>query len=81
MLLEVGRATHRSVAICSFAMLVRSSRLAAADKLVRGVLVALLPLTDVAGVDEVASFGPLDAAFAAFSANRFCLDADGAIAC
>lgn len=61
-------------------MAFRSSVLPAADKLVRGVFVEL-PLTDPAGVDvvvvvdEAAPFC-LAACLAAFSARRFCLDAD-----
>ena len=67
-------------------MLVRSSLLVAADMLVSGVLIvlpALLPFTEPFGVsvepDVVASDLPLAACFAAFSASRFCFDADGAM--
>lgn len=62
-------------------MLVRSSALVAADVLVRGVPTnELPPLTDPLGVDVEVDF-PLAFAepFAAFSASRFCLDAEGAI--
>lgn len=58
---------------------VRSSRLPAADKLVNGVFVALPPLTDVVGVEVDVPLVPREAALAAFSAKRFCLDAEGAI--
>ena len=60
--LSIPTCDIRYLAICSFAILVRSSRLGVADKLVRGVLVMLLPLMNVVGVDEVVSFGPFDAA-------------------
>lgn len=62
-----------------------SSVLVAADRLVRGVFVAL-PFTDpvwlvVPVVVDVESCTPLlfAACLAAFSANRFCFDADGGI--
>ena len=76
--------THRSVAIWSFAIALRSSWLVAADMLVSGVLVAL-PLMEPVGVDVLvdasASLPALFFAdcFAAFSASRFCFDAEGAI--
>src|SRR6266481_7081471 len=60
--LSIPTCDIRYLAICSFAILVRSSRLGVANKLVRGVLVMLSPLTDVVGVDEVVSFSPFDAA-------------------
>ena len=62
-------------------MLVRSSALVAADVLVRGVPAAELPpLTDPLGVDvEVDIPLALAEPFAAFSANRFCFDAEGGI--
>lgn len=63
-------------------MALRSSVLAAADTFVRGV-VTELPLTDPVGVDVVVDEPTpfcLAACLAAFSARRFCLDADwGAI--
>ena len=63
-------------------MALRSSVLPAADRLVRGVF-AELPLTEPAGVDVAVDEAPtfcLAACLAAFSARRFCLDADwGAI--
>lgn len=62
-------------------MTLRSSRLAAADRLVKGVLP---PFTEVSGVVVVVADDPFAAAFAeafaAFSARRFCLDAEGGIA-
>ncbi len=74
--------TYLSVASCNLAIEVRSSVLVAADKLVRGVFVEL-PLTDPEGVVvpvvvEAVSLVPLPfaACLAAFSANRFCFDAD-----
>ena len=76
--------THRSVAIWSFAIALRSSWLVAADMLVSGVLVAL-PLMEPVGVDVLVdasvSLPALFFAdcFAAFSASRFCFDAEGAI--
>lgn len=77
--------THLSVAICNFAMEVRSSWLPAAERLVSGVPVAL-PLTESAGVEmDVAVESVVDAPFplaaclAAFSASRFCFDAEGAM--
>jgi hypothetical protein len=72
------------VAICSFAIDVRSSWLVAADRLVNGVLTALPPLVEPVGVDEAESSTPLAltlaACLAAFSASRFCFEADGGIA-
>jgi len=71
--------THLSVAICNFAIDVRSSVLLAADTLVSGVLAAL-PVTDPAGVDtDVVAPLCLAACFAAFSASRFCFEVEGAI--
>ena len=81
--------THRSVAIWSFAIALRSSWLVAADMLVSGVLVAL-PLTEPVGVVPVGVDVLVEASvslpalffadcFAAFSASRFCFDAEGAI--
>lgn len=62
-------------------MLVRSSALVAADVLVKGVPAELPPLTEPFGVDVEVVSPPL--AFtdplAAFSARRFCFDAEGAI--
>lgn len=75
---------HLSVAIWSFAIEVKSSVLVAAERLVSGVFVAL-PLVDPDGVVPVGvdavSLAPLlfAACFAAFSASRFCFDADGGI--
>lgn len=73
------------MAICNFAIDVRSSWLVAADRLVKGVLSELPPFVEPGGVDEVTdeSIGlalTLAACFAAFSARRFCFDADGGIA-
>ena len=85
---EREREAHLSVAICSFAMLVRSSWLVAALRLVRGVAAAELPpfalMPSVGVLVPVAvdaSGAPLffAACFAAFSASRFCFDADGGI--
>jgi len=63
-------------------MAFRSSVLPAADRLVMGV-VTELPVTDPVGVDVVVDEGApfcFAACLAAFSARRFCLDADwGAI--
>ena len=80
--------THRSVAICSFAIALRSSWLVAADVFVSGVP-AVLPFTDPepVGVDVpvVVNASPAAAplafadCFAAFSARRFCFEAEGAI--
>lgn len=73
--------TSLSVDICNFAIETRSSWLVAADMLVRGVLVEL-PLTEPVGVEaEVESVKPLLCAdfFAAFSARRFCFEAEGAM--
>ena len=75
------------MAILSFAIEVRSSLLPATDKLVNGVLNALLPpLIEPSGVEVpvpvvVLSSPPFtfDACFAAFSARRFCFEAEGAI--
>ena len=64
-------------------MLVRSSVLVAAEVLVSGVPTVLPPLTEPLGVDEVSV--PVDfplalaEPFAAFSANRFCFEAEGAM--
>ena len=71
------------VAICSFAIDVRSSWLVAADLLVKGVLSELPPF-EPGGVDEVMDESAglalaLAACLAAFSARRFCFDADGGI--
>ena len=73
-----------SVAICSFAIDVRSSWLVAADRLVSGVLTELPPLlppfVEPGGVDELTEEPivlDLAACLAAFSARRFCFDADG----
>ena len=64
-------------------MLVRSSVLVAAEVFVSGVP-TVLPLTEPLGVDVDVSVPvdfPLALAepFAAFSANRFCFDAEGAM--
>jgi len=59
-------------------MALRSSVLPAADMLVRGVFTELPP-TDPVGVDVLVDEEPpfcLAACLAAFSARRFCLDAD-----
>ena len=79
------KGTNLSVAICSFAIALRSSWLVAADMLVRGVA-AVLPFVEPAGVEPVvedASLSPLDLTFAdclaAFSARRFCFEAEGAM--
>jgi len=69
---------YLSVASLSFSMALRSSVLPAADRLVRGVFTEL-PLTDPVGVDVEVDEAPtfcLAACLAAFSARRFCLDAD-----
>ena len=69
---------YLSVASLSFSIALRSSVLPAADKLVRGVFTAL-PSTDPVGVDVAVDEPPtfcLAACFAAFSARRFCFDAD-----
>ena len=60
---------------------VRSSLLLAALILVSGVLVALPPLTEPAGVEVDDEVPPAMPAFffAAFSARRFCFEAEGAI--
>lgn len=63
----------------NLAIEVKSSWLVAALMLVSGVL-TLLPLTEPAGVDvdvDAVPLAPPDAFFAAFSARRFCLDAEG----
>jgi hypothetical protein len=75
---------YLSVAIFSFAIDVRSSWLVAADRLVKGVLIELPPFVEPGGVDEVIDDSAklalaLAACFAAFSAKRFCFDADGGI--
>lgn len=62
-------------------MALKSSWLPAADKLVSGVFVAL-PLREpdpvgVAEADVSVAPLPLAACLAAFSASRFCLDAEG----
>jgi hypothetical protein len=63
------------VAICNLAI-VRSPTLDAAERLVNGVLSAL-PLVEPLGVDvEVEGSLALAACLAAFSANRFCFEAD-----
>ena len=60
----------------------RSSWLPAAERLVRGVL-AMLPFVEPVGVvvEVPVSLATFDFAdcFAAFSARRFCLDAEGAM--
>ena len=69
-----------SVAICSFAIDVRSSWLVAAERLVMGVLSELPPFVEPGGVvEEIDGSRPvaLAACFAAFSARRLCFDADG----
>ena len=69
---------YLSVAICSFAIDVRSSWLVAADRLVSGVLMELPPV-EPGGVDDVTEelrVLALAACLAAFSARRFCFDAD-----
>jgi hypothetical protein len=73
--------THRSVAMVSLAIDVRSSVLLAVLMLVSGVLVALPPLTESAGVDVDGEDLPAIVAFffAAFSARRFCFEAEGGI--
>ena len=64
-----------SFAICSLASSrVRFSELALADMLVMGVDP---PVEEGAGVEAVEPVEPFAACFAAFSARRFCLDADG----
>jgi hypothetical protein len=70
---------HRSVARASLAMdVLRSSVLAFTEREVRGVLAVLLPFSEPPGVDsEVAVPFALRVPFAAFSARRFCLDAEG----
>jgi hypothetical protein len=81
----VNQETNLSVASFSFSMEFNSSVLVAADKLVSGVLTELPPLTDPVGVvvvvdvvDDASCVEPFcfAACLAAFSANRFCLDAD-----
>jgi hypothetical protein len=65
-------------------MVVRSSVLVAADVFVRGVPTELPPLTEPLGVDvDVPKDFPLALAdpFAAFSAKRFCFDAEGGMVC
>ena len=82
--LDVAR-TDLSVAICSLAIELRSSWLVAAEVFVSGVL-AELPLAEPVGVEPVvveASVSlPLTFAdcLAAFSARRFCFEAEGAMA-
>lgn len=65
----------------SLAIDVKSSVLLAALTLVRGVLMALPPFTEPAGVDVDGDVLPAIPAFffAAFSARRFCFEAEGAI--
>ena len=73
--------THLSVAILSLAIDIRSSVLVAADMLVIGVLIELPPFTEPLGVDADAEASLIPAAFfAAFSASRFCLEAEGGMA-
>ena len=68
--------THLSVAIFNFAMADKSSWLVAALTLVRGVL----PPSEPVGVEavEVVPANP-EFFFAAFSASRFCFEAEGGI--
>lgn len=67
------------MAICNFAIDVKSSVLLAAETPVSGVL-AVLSVTDGVGVDpDVVPPDCFAACFAAFSANRFCLEVDGAM--
>jgi hypothetical protein len=69
-----------SVAICSFAIDVRSSWLVAAERLVKGVLSELPPFVEPGGVvEEIDGSRPvvLAACFAAFFARRLCFDVDG----
>lgn len=79
------RVTNRSVASCSFSIAFRFSVLVAADLLVNGVLTELPPLTEPEGVVVdvpvvlASPFLAFDDCFAAFSAKRFCFDAEGAI--
>lgn len=68
---------YLSVAIFSFAIDVRSSWLVAADRLVMGVLIELPPFVEPGGEDDSVGLLALAACFAAFSAKRFCFDADG----
>lgn len=57
----------------------KSSRLFEALTLVRGVLV-LLPFSEPVGVEVVVEAVPAtEAFFAAFSASRFCFEAEGGI--
>ena len=76
---------HRSVAICSFSIAFKLSVLVAADLLDSGVFTELSPFTEPEGVvvdvPVVVLSPPLTfaACFAAFSAMRFCFDAEGAI--
>lgn len=64
----------------NFAIDVKSSLLLAALILVSGVLMAL-PFTESAGVEVVDEVPPAIPAFffAAFSARRFCFEAEGGI--
>lgn len=74
-----GTKTYLSVATLSLAIPVKSSWLVLADMLVRGVPV-VDPIVEPFGVDvDVEASVPLEACFAAFSARRFCLEAEGAI--
>ena len=80
---KIGHETYRSVAILSFSIALRSSLLVAADRLVIGVL-AVLPLALPVGVptlEDASVLLPLllAAPLAAFSARRFCLEAEGAM--
>jgi len=65
----------------NLAMEVKSSVLFAALMLVMGVLEVLPPLTEPAGVEVEVEVLPARPAFffAAFSARRFCFEAEGAI--
>lgn len=67
------------MAICNFAIDVKSSVLLAAETLVSGVLV-VVPVTDGVGVDpEVVVPDCFTDCFAAFSASLFCFEAEGAM--
>ena len=66
---------YLSVASLSFSMALKSSVLPAADTFVRGVLTPTDPVGVDVAVDEPTPFC-LAACLAAFSARRFCLDAD-----
>jgi hypothetical protein len=72
---------HLSVAIWSFAIEDKSSWLVAAERLVNGVFTELPFLELEAPAVLEASVPPTFAAcFAAFSARRFCLEAEGIVA-